>query len=131
MALLPARRDYDRVPAVPQAGSTASRPLLARLAAVCLARPVTLDVAFDPKNNSIGFLRFFLASLVIVYHSYVLGGYGEEWLLRHTGGQTNSGGVAVLGFFALSGFLVTASFVRGKSVFRFLWHRILRIMPGF
>jgi peptidoglycan/LPS O-acetylase OafA/YrhL len=35
------------------------------------------------------------------------------------------------GFFVLSGFLVTRSYLQSSSPGRFAWHRFLRIMPGF
>ena len=40
------------------------------------------------------------------------------------------GTVGVQGFFVLSGWLVTISFQRSPSVWRFLWHRILRLYPA-
>lgn len=41
------------------------------------------------------------------------------------------GDFAVDGFFILSGFLVTRSYLKLDSIYRFVWHRFLRIMPGF
>lgn len=82
----------------------------------------TFAEEFDPKSNSIGFLRFVLASLVIYSHSSLLSGLGKE-------GQWGS--IAVNGFFILSGYLITASYAHLQSLPRFLWHRFLRIMPGF
>jgi peptidoglycan/LPS O-acetylase OafA/YrhL len=86
---------------------------------------------FNPKNNSIGFLRFALASAVIVSHSWPIGGFGTEILARATGDHCDFGYAAVDGFFLLSGYLITASYARLSSLRIFLWHRFLRIMPGF
>jgi peptidoglycan/LPS O-acetylase OafA/YrhL len=41
------------------------------------------------------------------------------------------GELAVDGFFVVSGFLVTRSALRLRSLRRFAWHRALRILPGF
>jgi peptidoglycan/LPS O-acetylase OafA/YrhL len=81
---------------------------------------------FDPRRNSIGFMRLALATAVIVSHAWPLGGFG------HDPGRTsnNLGFLAVEGFFALSGFLITRSGERLSSG-RFLWHRLLRIMPAY
>jgi peptidoglycan/LPS O-acetylase OafA/YrhL len=85
--------------------------------------PVTI---FDPRRNSIGFLRLLFATLVIVAHAWPLGGFGHD-LGRP---NNNLGFLAVEGFFAISGFLITRSAER-LSTGRFLWHRLLRIMPAY
>lgn len=95
------------------------------------AKPISFEKAFDPKRNAIGFMRTAFAVLVIVGHSYHLGGFGPDLLVRFSNGQLAFGTVAVLGFFILSGFLITASFIYSSSVWRYLWNRFLRIMPAF
>lgn len=87
--------------------------------------------SLDAKNNSIAFLRFLLAALVVFSHSYVLGGFGPEPLGVFSHGSQSFGSLAVAGFFALSGFLITQSYCRSRSVWRYLWHRVLRIFPAF
>jgi len=47
-----------------------------------------------------------------------------------SGGQTSLGTIAVAIFFVISGYLVTQSFVRSSSAWRFVKARTLRIMPG-
>lgn len=85
-------------------------------------RVPTLDV----RANSFGFLRLSFAVLVIVSHSWPLGGFGQD-----PGRVDNNLGIfAVEGFFALSGFLITMSGTR-LTVGRFFWHRILRIFPAY
>jgi peptidoglycan/LPS O-acetylase OafA/YrhL len=72
-----------------------------------------------------------LASSVIVSHAYVLSGQPErEFVLRFSGGQQGLGGMAVAGFFVVSGFLVTAS-VRTASPARYAWRRFIRVFPGY
>ena len=76
-------------------------------------------------------MRTVFALLVILSHSFPLGALGTDWLIRFGQGQEVLGGVAVKGFFVLSGFLITSSCLRSPSVFRYLWQRFLRVMPGF
>lgn len=87
--------------------------------------------AFDPKNNAFGFLRLVLAVLVVFSHSFPLGGFGIDPLEALTKGRHTIGLVAVAMFFVLSGFLVCRSASQTASVPRFLWHRFLRIFPGY
>jgi len=87
--------------------------------------------AFDPKNNAFGFLRLTLAVLVVFSHSYPLGGFGTEPLAAFTQGRHTIGLVSVAMFFVLSGFLICGSASATTSVARFLWHRFLRIYPGY
>ena len=90
-----------------------------------------LEVAADSKRNSIGFLRFLFAAAVLYSHSFTLGGFGVEPLRQFSQGRESLGSFAVQCFFVLSGFLITRSYAHGGSLARFLWHRLLRIMPGF
>ncbi|BDI21630.1 acyltransferase [Herbiconiux sp. L3-i23] len=91
----------------------------------------TLGDAFDPRNNSIGFLRWVMAFMVIFSHAGPVAGLfhgadiGEQW-----GAETSLGGVAVTGFFFLSGMLITRSMMTSRSPARFLWHRVVRIFPA-
>jgi len=91
---------------------------------------VSLEGLFTPgRRNSIGFLRFLLASLVVLSHSFRLGGLGAEPLLQ-TSGET-LGTLSVDCFFVLSGFLIARSYTTSLSVWRYLWHRVLRIFPAY
>lgn len=99
-----------------------------------MARPsaVMLADAFDPRANSIGFLRWLLAFLVIFSHAGPLGGfYGGHDLGVQISEEQSLGGVAVAGFFFFSGFLITQSRMGRSSIFRYFWRRALRIMPAF
>ena len=94
--------------------------------------PQLLDLASGRANN-FDALRLFLASLVIVSHSYPLlwGSNDREPLSQLSSGQMTLGEVAVNGFFIMSGFLITASWGRCRGPADYLRRRILRIVPGY
>ncbi len=82
------------------------------------------------RQNSFTFLRLLFALAVVFSHAFPLGGFGEDPLARATGGQVQIGVVAVLGFFVISGWLITASAHR-TPLWRFGLNRAARILPGF
>lgn len=93
---------------------------------------MTLRESFNPRRNSIGFLRWLLATAVIFSHAGPLAGfYGYKNLGTQWSNEQSFGGVAVAGFFFLSGFLITKSRMGRATLARFLWRRVLRIMPAF
>ncbi|MCW2652482.1 MAG: acyltransferase [Mycobacterium sp.] len=82
---------------------------------------------FDPRRNALNAFRLALAMGVILWHCYVLTGrdvpfaparqlFSEIW---------------VDGFFAISGFLITSSWLENPRVRDYLVARALRILPGF
>lgn len=86
-------------------------------------RSVPLAQAYAGRANSFGFLRLCFAFGVVLAHAAVLG------YLRPLHPTIDVPGLAVAGFFGISGFLITRSAKR-TSLFRYLWHRALRIWPG-
>lgn len=92
----------------------------------------TLYASFDPRANSIGFVRWLLAFIVIFSHAGPLAGFydgrdlGTQW-----SDEQSFGGVAVGGFFFFSGYLITSSRLGRASTVRYFWRRVLRIMPAF
>lgn len=88
-----------------------------------------LDVS---HSNNFNLLRLFLASLVLLSHSFELidGDRSREPLTRifHT---ISFGDLAVDGFFILSGYLIVGSWLNRPRPLEFLKHRVLRIFPGF
>ncbi|MFC7927074.1 acyltransferase [Microbacterium laevaniformans] len=91
----------------------------------------SLAVAFDTRNNSIGFLRWLMAFMVIFSHAGPVAGlFGGVDIGAQWGAETSLGGVAVTGFFFLSGMLITRSMMNSSSPVRFLWHRLVRIFPA-
>jgi peptidoglycan/LPS O-acetylase OafA/YrhL len=99
-----------------------------RASAGMLTRGDSLTQALDPRDNALNFMRLLLAVLVIVGHTYIFGGYGAS---QAQGPFVTLGFVCVDAFFAISGFLITRSWDRGSHWGRYLWHRVLRIFPGF
>ena len=88
---------------------------------------------WERRSNNFDFLRLALAVVVLYSHSYPLatGTEAAEPIRRWTHGQLTGGGVAVDLFFVMSGFLITASAERSRSVWSFLRKRVARIYPGF
>jgi peptidoglycan/LPS O-acetylase OafA/YrhL len=86
----------------------------------------TLGDAFATKRNGLNVIRLLLAVTVIVFHAFPLGGFGDEPRI----GNMPFASLSVLFFFAISGFLITASRERTKGA-RYLWHRVIRIFPGY
>jgi peptidoglycan/LPS O-acetylase OafA/YrhL len=84
---------------------------------------VPLAKAYTGRANSFGFLRLGFAFSVVLAHAAVLG------FSRALPVRVDIPGLAVAGFFGISGFLITRS-ARRTSLPRFLWHRALRILPG-
>jgi len=80
----------------------------------------------DPRVNSLNLIRLGLASMVLFAHGFYLAGDGVG---PHVDGE-NLGGWAVFGFFAVSGYLITAS-RWSNSLGTFLVHRVARIFPAF
>ncbi|MBL7499393.1 acyltransferase [Frankia sp. CNm7] len=85
----------------------------------------TIDAVFDPRHNNLNFLRLAFCLVVIAVHGWATGGFGSVDVGHEPGG------VAVDGFFVISGFLITASRIRARSGGRYIWYRCLRILPGY
>lgn len=82
---------------------------------------------FDPRNNALNAWRLALAGEVIFWHTFPIRGHLPniravlQLLLC----------VGVDGFFAISGFLITASWLSNPRLREYLAARALRILPGF
>lgn len=87
-----------------------------------------LAAMFDPRHNSLNAIRLVLATLVIVSHAWPLSGSSAP---EPSAGGANLGTWAVLGFFGISGFLITRSRTGRASTRDFYTARFLRIFPGF
>ncbi|MFP7695876.1 acyltransferase family protein [Trueperella sp. LYQ143] len=96
-------------------------------------RPQMLSECFQPTHNSIGFLRWLMAFMVIFSHAGPIAGLwgGKDLGADFSNGQQSLGGVAVAGFFFFSGFLITRSRMGRSTIWRYMWRRFLRIFPAF
>jgi peptidoglycan/LPS O-acetylase OafA/YrhL len=92
-------------------------------------RQVNMQKLINTKQNSIGFIRLGLAFLVIFSHSFVYNNVPDPLdIFSHN--QRALGSIGVDGFFFISGWLITASYLRINYLPRYFWHRCLRILPG-
>lgn len=80
----------------------------------------------DHPNNNFDFVRVVAAFCVIYSHQYGLTGLPEPTVL----GVHSLGGLGVMLFFTLSGYLVSASWNADPNVPRFILRRFLRIWPA-
>jgi peptidoglycan/LPS O-acetylase OafA/YrhL len=85
-----------------------------------------LGQVFDPRRNALNAWRLLLATAVIFWHSFPLTGHTIHFqpavrLLSE---------VFVDGFFTVSGFLITASWMHRPRLRQFWTARVLRIFPG-
>src|SRR5476651_1893856 len=89
--------------------------------------------AIEPRrDNNIGVLRLLFASLVIVSHSpELVDGNRSREILTRLFGTLSFGELAVDGFFLLSGYLITQSFLKTSSLWTYFIKRIARIFPGY
>ena len=86
----------------------------------------TLQTGLDLQHNGLNLLRLVFASLVIVNHAPRLTGVGDELEVLNV----SFGGLAVGGFFAISGYLITGSRMHlpGRA---FALRRLARIYPAY
>jgi peptidoglycan/LPS O-acetylase OafA/YrhL len=88
----------------------------------------------DLKNNAFDFVRLALALVVVYSHAPYVGNYGDEPHLLVRDLYENGitwGTVAMYGFFVISGFLITASFINSKDSWIYFQKRAKRIFPAF
>jgi peptidoglycan/LPS O-acetylase OafA/YrhL len=89
-----------------------------------------LASASGNRDNNFNLIRILAAIAVLISHCFVLStGDPEAEPLRSELGMT-LGSIAVDIFFVTSGFLVTASILRSRSIVDFTCARVLRIFPG-
>lgn len=89
------------------------------------------ETALDAGPNNLNFLRLLFATAVIYTHSYDLLHVPGELLQSLSKGQLAASGLAVNGFFIISGFLISHSWSRSSSAASYLKRRAARILPGF
>ena len=83
-------------------------------------------MSIPTHSNNFDFVRVVAALCVVVSHQFALTGQPEPKVL----GVASLGGLGVLIFFSVSGYLVAQSWDADPNVFRFAARRLLRIWPG-
>ena len=101
----------------------------ATIAAPTSRQSLTLDAFLDSRSAGFDLVRLVLAFLVLVSHTWSLGGFGNEPVSPLAPDELTLGGFAVGGFFALSGLMVGRSALRRRSG-PFAKARFARLMPG-
>lgn len=86
-----------------------------------------MDRTVQFEKNNIDFLRLILASVVALFHTYVLTGIPSFQIFQ----KDFSADFAVKGFFVISGMLVYRSYLRSSSLRSYFEKRARRIYPGY
>lgn len=81
-------------------------------------------------KNNFAALRLFAAMLVLISHSWPLTGRPVDPVMAMTSNHLTGGTLGVMMFFAMSGFLVTESYLRRDSLTSFFEARVLRLFPA-
>lgn len=81
------------------------------------------------RSNNFTLMRFIFAWAVLIGHSFPITGNGSDPISKLLLPYTWIGGIAVSGFFAISGYLVTASFMQ-RTMPTFIASRLLRLYPA-
>jgi peptidoglycan/LPS O-acetylase OafA/YrhL len=88
-------------------------------------RSRTLGQTFDPRANALNSFRLALATAVILWHTFPLTGRHLPFAVHQLFSQAS-----VDGFFAVSGFLITSSWLSRPRLGSYFAARALRILPG-
>jgi peptidoglycan/LPS O-acetylase OafA/YrhL len=84
------------------------------------------------EKNNFNSMRLWASLAVLVSHGFPLatGKNLGEPVHRFSHGQTTLGTIAVTVFFAISGYLITRSFIRSRDPLKFMIARVLRLYPA-
>ncbi|KTD63701.1 acyltransferase [Legionella santicrucis] len=82
----------------------------------------------NSRTNNFTVLRLILAWIVLMGHSFPICGKGSDFISLLIMPYAWIGSISVSLFFAISGYLVTASFIK-RGIFTYLTSRIFRLYP--
>nr|WP_314075896.1 acyltransferase [uncultured Roseococcus sp.] len=77
------------------------------------------------RTNNFDALRLLAAGMVVLGHAFILVGERPYVMLAHSVST-----IGVMVFFAISGYLITKSWMNDPHVLRFTWRRVRRIFPA-
>jgi peptidoglycan/LPS O-acetylase OafA/YrhL len=80
-----------------------------------------------PRNNNFDLLRMLFASMVVLYHCHDLSLNTSYFWIPYV----TSSGLAVEGFFAMSGCLIVGSYDRNPAIGSYLEKRARRLLPAY
>jgi peptidoglycan/LPS O-acetylase OafA/YrhL len=98
-----------------------------------IGQPRAKDLGWLGRDepNALNFFRLFFAAIVIFSHSWAFGGYPTNPLRKLFTLVGDPAGNAVDGFFLISGFLITGSWLCRRNSDSYLRSRVARIWPAF
>jgi peptidoglycan/LPS O-acetylase OafA/YrhL len=91
---------------------------------------MTLGEVTAGRDNNLQLIRFLAASVVILFHSYALTGQWSDEPIYRLLPEMAGGTIGVFAFFAVSGILVTKSWLERGRLIPFIAARLLRIYPA-
>ena len=94
------------------------------------AAAVSLGTQTAGRDNNVQLLRLLAASAVVVFHCYALTDRWTDEPLWRMAPELNLGALGVKIFFAISGFLVTQSWLQRRHIGAFAAARVVRIYPA-
>jgi peptidoglycan/LPS O-acetylase OafA/YrhL len=100
------------------------------LAAFDTYTPPAPQARADARFDGFDLLRIAAAVVVVFWHAYPLTGRPNPVIPLLGRAGATYGSLAVGAFFAMSGFLITASWSRARSPRSYLRNRVVRIWPG-
>jgi len=90
----------------------------------------SVALADQGRDNNFNLLRMILASAVLVSHAWPIAAHGPVAEPLRAGLGYSLGTLSVAGFFVISGYFITKSYLRRASLGDFVLARALRIYPA-
>lgn len=92
--------------------------------------PMSISSKLATRDNNLNAIRLIAATLVLFSHCYPLTGNIQSEPIARYLHIFDGGAIAVIAFFFLSGYLISASWAAAPSLPSFMLKRVLRILPA-